>query len=62
MDDNLQVVIYDDERKIYLEITNGFLIKEIDDAIYCFAKLINDEIVEISDIDKQICDGLKIRY
>ena len=58
----LRVIPYDIINNIYKEITYGFLVKEIDDAIYCHKKLSNGQEIELSDADKVTCSALGITY
>ena len=58
----LNVVIYDKDNEIYKEINYGFLVKEIDDFVCCYKKVVNDQEIELSEIDKKICAPLGITY
>lgn len=62
VEDDLKVIPYDIEREIYKEINHGFLIKETDDCIFCIGKVVDNEIMKLSDDDRKICVSLKIKY
>lgn len=58
----LEVVVYDLENKIYKDIRYGFLVKEIDEDVCCYKKVVNGQEIELSDTDKKICKSLLITY
>ena len=58
----LKVKAYDRENKIYKDIRYGFLVKEIDEDVCCYKKVVNGEEIELSDEDKEICMSLGITY
>lgn len=58
----LQVAPYDMINNIYREVRHGFLVKEIDEEVCCYKKVVNSQEVEISDADKILCKSLGITY
>lgn len=61
-ENSLQVIPYDIINNILKEINHGFLVKEIDDVIYSYKRLVNNKEIELSDNDKLICAALGITY
>ena len=59
---DLQVIPYDVPNGIYKEPRHGFLVKEINDVVCCYKKVVNGQEIELSDEDKQICTQLFITY
>jgi hypothetical protein len=58
----LEVVPYDLVNKIYQDVNHGFLVKEIDEDICCYKKIINGQEIELAENDKIICCSLGIVY
>lgn len=59
----IKVKPYDLINKIYITITNGFLIKEMKDYSFCvIGRLVNGEVMSITDEEQKICEseGLKV--
>lgn len=52
----LRVIPYDIINNIYKEVTYGLLVKEIDDVIYSYKRLVDNQEIELSDEYKIICN------
>ena len=60
--EELLVTWYDEKNEIYKEINYGFLIKEINGLPCCYKKVVNNQEIEISEMDKTLCEKLGITY
>ena len=58
----LQVVPYDMINAIFRVPNHGFLVKEIDEVVYCCKKVVDGQEIELSDTDKTICGSLGIVF
>ena len=58
----IKLIAYDLKNEIYREVHHGFLVKEVDDKLCCYRKLVKGEEVKLTNIDKKLLKYYNIEY